>query len=514
MVDGDRLAAAPGLLDPLDVMAPLPQAVGHGVADPVLDADDPLLEESPGEIDRLLRVHAVDVAVEDHRGMAGGLVVAAHDAERHDQPSVAAQHRRNDRVQGPLPRPGLVRMALDQAESGAAVLQEDGISVGGEAAAEAPIGRVDERDRHPVAVHDGDIDGVPMNRLDRAARDGQGPPRVDERRKPPRRLVRQQVIEPRRVVRVGDEPVARVIGELCRLGLDVRALGAEGIEPRKVEAPEDVQHQKRGRTLAVRRMLKHLMPQERAGHRAAVVAARRGEIVVGVAPSGGAQAGDHVLGHRPLVEPRAAVPGDEAQRLGMGGAAEQIARDGCLAGGKEMPPARALQPACAFRPVERDARRDRDAFLGIADGRGETVGEPEPAVILRQAAERVDGARHGDGIDAFGADGGVAPVAQRGGRQPGRGAAGPVQGDDLLAPGGFQQDEAIAANAAGLRLGEAEQHRPGDGRIDGIAAAFEDVDGRLRGQRMRGRAEPVDRKDLGPSRKLKVAHRIPLSGRR
>ena len=121
--------------------------------------------EAARRVDRLLRVHAEVDQVRQHPDVAGRLVVALHHPERHQQPPVAAEHRRDDGVQRPLAAAGLVGMARRQVEAGAAVLEVDPEPRRGQPRAEAVVGRIDHRHRHPVAVDDAEKDGVAVDRL-------------------------------------------------------------------------------------------------------------------------------------------------------------------------------------------------------------------------------------------------------------------------------------------------------------------------------------------------------------
>ncbi len=62
----------------------------------------------------------------------------------------------------------------------------------------------------------------------------------------------------------------------------------------------------------------------------------------------------------------------------------------------------------------------------------------------------------------------------------------PLSADDLLRLRIPQHHEAIAADAVGRGLEEAETRVRGDGRIHRGAAGFQNLDGRERGERLRG----------------------------
>ena len=66
----------------------------HGVVDAVLDLDGRAVREHPRRVDRGLQVEAVAQEPGQEIGMAGGLVLAAHDAERHHGAPALRHHRR------------------------------------------------------------------------------------------------------------------------------------------------------------------------------------------------------------------------------------------------------------------------------------------------------------------------------------------------------------------------------------------------------------------------------------
>ena len=121
------------------------------------------------------------------------------------------------------------------------------------------------------------------------------------------------------------KPVARVVGEFRRLGLDMGALGAERVHRRQIKVRQDVQKQDRGRALAVRRMFDQFDALIGAGDGGGVVAGGGGQIVQRVGAAKRPQRGDHVLGHLAFVEPGAALLGDAAQDFGLPGRAEDLA---------------------------------------------------------------------------------------------------------------------------------------------------------------------------------------------
>ena len=154
---------------------------------------------------------------------------------------------------GRLPPPASFGWPACKAEARATVLEVDAEFLRGDPRAKAPENRINQRHRHAVTVHHGDVDRVFVHRLGQRRGTCHRAFGVDQRGKSGGGFRRQHVIKPRRGF--GDEAVAGVIGQFGRLGLDMGALGAERVHRGQVEVLEDVQHQDRRGTLAVWRML-------------------------------------------------------------------------------------------------------------------------------------------------------------------------------------------------------------------------------------------------------------------
>src|SRR5262245_55114609 len=98
------------------------QAAPDRLIDACLDLDSALLREEPREIERLLHVQAIDIAVEHDADMTHGLERPAHDAEGHIDQAPPPHHRRDDRMKRPLAGPYAIGMAGRRHEIGAAIL--------------------------------------------------------------------------------------------------------------------------------------------------------------------------------------------------------------------------------------------------------------------------------------------------------------------------------------------------------------------------------------------------------
>ena len=400
-------------------------------------------------------------------------------------------------------------MPLLQAEPRAAVLEIDPEPFGGIARPEPPEDRIDQTDRHPVPVHHRDIDRVPVHRLGQRRRRRHRPFRVDQPGQPLCRFRRQHMRQPRHPVRVRDEAVTRVIGQLRRLGLDMRALCPERIHRRQIEMLQDVQHQDRRRPLPVRRMLQQFHTLVLTADRIAIVAGHAREILQPMRPAQRAQRRDHVLGHLALVEPLAPLLGDAPQNLGLTRRAEDLPRLRHRAIDQIELPRRTLQRRRILGPVKGHARRDGHALVGIADRGGQNGIQPQLAPIRRQPAERIHRTRQRDRLHPMQRHRRQPPVAHGLRRIPRRCPPRPVQRDHLLAPRRFQQDKAIAADPRHLRLADPQKHRPGNRRIHRIPTPFQHLDRRLGGKGMRGRADAVAGIDGRTARQVEIAHLVP-----
>ena len=215
------------------------------------------------------------------------------------------------------------------------------------------------------------------------------------------------------------------------------------------------------------------------------------------------QRGDHVLGHLPLVEARAPLRHDAPQHLRLARRAKDRARHR-RAPVHEVMPAPGPGEVARLGPVVRDAGCDRHARLEIGDQRGERVGQPQPPHLRRQGAVPVHRAGHRHRMGGMHRHRLMAFRAQGGGIGGGGRAARGVEPPHLPVTG--HQREHVAAQSRHLRLAQAQQHRPRDGRVHRVASAPERVHRHPRRQRVRCRAHAVGGKDSGTAGQVKIAH--------
>src|SRR5215467_14443681 len=157
-VDPDRLAAAQRHLLHFDWMAAPDQVLDYRLGIAALDLEHAArMGEDAWRLGSLLRIHAaVEQTVQEGR-VADRLIVPTHHPERHHRAAVFDQHRRDDRVKGPLPRCDCVRMVRGQHKSGAAVLQQHTALRREYAGAKAREQRIDKGAGIAVAVYDAEI---------------------------------------------------------------------------------------------------------------------------------------------------------------------------------------------------------------------------------------------------------------------------------------------------------------------------------------------------------------------
>ena len=127
-------------------------------------------------------------------------------------------------------------------------------------------------------------------------------------------------------------------------------------------------------------------------------------------------------------------------------------------------------------------------------------------MIGAELAKGVDGTGDSDGMRAVERHSVMARGAQSGGRGPGGRAARAVERVDGGIARFGEEDKAIAADAGHLWFANAQEDRACNRRVHGVAAAFENVDGGLGRERVRGGAHSVGGEGSRAAGRVKVAH--------
>ena len=324
------------------------------------------------------------------------------------------------------------------------------------------------------------------------------------------------MIQSGRAGRIADEAVAGIQRQFRGLGFDVGLLDTQRIERRQVEAGKDVRQQQCRRPLRVRRGFGNHVLAVFPLDRLDVSAAGLGKILQRMGSSCPGQAVDHVLGDLTFIECPPSVARDPAQHLGLVRGPEQLPGRRRPSTRQIEPPGIALQHIDRPRPVERDPRCHRHAFLRVSDCRRETGFQAQPPPIRRKSAEGVNGAGDGYRVGRMQGNRIVTLGAKLLGCLLPRCLSGAVQGHNPVFAPRLQQHEAITADSGRLRLADPEQHRRRDRRVNRIAAILKQPDGNGCGQGVGGGAHPVGRECGRPAGNLKISHSVfrPTDGHR
>ena len=123
------------------------------------------------------------------------------------------------------------------------------------------------------------------------------------------------VIQAGRVVWVGNEAIACIIGQFRDLSLNMRAFGTPWVQSAKVEMLQHPGHQNGCRTLAIWPMLNQLIAPIRPRNRISVERGTSREILHRVRATHGLQRRDHILRDFAFIKCITALLGHTAQNL-------------------------------------------------------------------------------------------------------------------------------------------------------------------------------------------------------
>ena len=391
----------------------------------------------------------------------------------------------------------------------APVVEDHARALGDDARAETEIGRVDETDGVAVLVDDGDVDRVAVHRHVDGRKIRARVREIDHPCQTVRSRAGQHMLDRHRHFRrVGEQGIARRVGKSRRLDLDVQPVGGERIAL-GLEARQDVEDHERYDALAVRRAFVDVVAAETRLDRRHILAPGDCEILQRVQTAAALQQRDHLLRDLSRVEGVASLGRDSAEGRGEFGLPVHLTDLWRAPLREKDPPCDRIggQHLCLLLPVEMHAGRDGIAVLGELDCWSEQRAQRQRAMIGVELGPGVDGAGNHDGmrrlpfefLDALGCE-------PRGSRGRG-GATGSVIGDDLAGPLLRHQHETVSADAGRSRFDDALDGAGGYGRIERVAARFQDPDGSKRGRGMRRRGHAMPRDDDRTVRFLEIPHR-------
>lgn len=238
-----------------------------------------------------------------------------------------------------------------------------------------------------------------------------------------------------------------------------------------------------------------------------------GEVVQRMQPAQAVEISDHVLGDCAAIECVQPFAADRLQGFREFGLPLDRpylrrpvpAQKGPPGGGIE------FEEIALVGDVESDARGDCVTVARQIDGGRKERRQGKLAVICDQTRPGFDRAGDGHGVRRMTLDRLDAalsvPFGGRGRRRPSRA----VVGDDVFRSAPAEQRETIPADSRRPRLDHALDGACGDGRVDGVSAAFQDLDGRQgRGAVGRGR-HPILACGHRSAGKFKIAHGFHLA---
>ena len=298
-------------------------------------------------------------------------------------------------------------------------------------------------------------------------------------------------------------------------------------EPRpmllEVEALEHVEHLQRGDALAVRRQLVDVVAAVVHADRLDPVAGVRREVLVAQTTADAAHVRRRSCARWPPCRTRRAALRDQLVRSREVGIREDLTlhrrvavdqiRVLCVVHFLERSP-RFSKPEVAG-PVIGDELGDRKTFTRVFDSRCKYLINRQFTEAVVQCKPAVDrtGHRHGQGSQRRNRIARAELRFQVGETASQRRPTRSVVAIELLRLGVPDDGEEVAADAATHRLHQSERGVRGDGRVDGTAASFQDVDRDLRRERLRRCRHAVPREHRCTRGKPRSAVTIAAAGR-
>ena len=217
------------------------QRLADVITEPALNLHDLPIGKGPRRVYGALQVHTKILQVRCKARVTTWLIGSAHHAKGNRHLAILADHAGDDCMHRAFAALQFVRMAFFQRETRTAVLQKDAELVRSDSRAKPVENGIDQRHRHTVAIHNGDVDRVLMHRLAERCGGSHGVFRVDQSRERTGGFGCQHMLQPRCMVRVRQKAVARVIGQFRCLCFNVQSFGTLRVHPGDIKMTEDIE---------------------------------------------------------------------------------------------------------------------------------------------------------------------------------------------------------------------------------------------------------------------------------
>src|SRR5262245_32769841 len=413
--------------------------------------------------------------------MEHGLPIAAHGGEPEHGAIPAGHHAGDQGVEGPLPRREAVGMLRIHVEIRAAVVEDDARPRRHHARAECAEKALDHGQDSALAVGDDEAGGVAVHVAPHvllgllwievcATALGIA-------------LVEEPLDRRPRLRGIGDPSIAIGVGELGRFEEEMQALRGVRRVLRHLESFQQVQGEERGQSLGRRRRLVHRVAAIGRGKRRSPFALVRCEVVGGEEALALEAPGDGTADPAAVEEVRVGAElGDGAGEIGL---PEHVARLGEDATGDEdASPLGIVEEREALADGLAHDVRDGKAVGRILDGRREQLAHGASAEAVEQHRPRTRDARDGYRARPYSGNRGEAAAPELVKRRARARAPRAVQEVHAAGCRLVIEAEEVAAEAAVVGLGDAEDGVGRHCRVDDVAARPQRLHAGERGERM------------------------------
>src|SRR5215472_1864155 len=413
--------------------------------------------------------------------MEHGLPIATHGGEPEHGAIFAGHHAGDQSMEGPLPRREAVGMLRIHVEIRAAVVEDYARPWRHHARAERAEEALDHGQNIALTVGDDEAGGVAVHVAPhvllgllwievRAAAVGVA-------------LIEEPLDGRPRLHGIGDPSIAIGVRELGRFEQEMQALCGVRRVLRHLESFEQVQGEERGQPLGRRRRLVHRVAAIGRGERLCPFALVRGEVVGGEEALALEAPGDGTAHPAAVEEVR--IGAELGYGAGEIGLPEHVARLGEDATGDEdAPPLGIIEERAALADGLAHDVRDGKAVARVMDGRSEQLAHRARAEAFEQHRPRTRDARDGYRARPYSGNRGEASAPQLVQRCARARAPRTVQEVHATGCRLVVEAEEVAAEAAVVRLGDAEDGVGRHGRVDDVAAGPQRLYAGERGERM------------------------------